>query len=318
LEIFLNDLSLAGQFADPFAFRAALQPLLELRSKRVDLQRTLYCSSTFSTRSATPVHSVREAIVETRDRLYIGIVLRWLSKAGPFWDEDRFPNPDDYFQFEGTDVTDQGLGEVSRRVLGGLDAGAFSFVDEAYNRFKRTPLIVLHGLEEAPLGNVEVCNFWELADIANAVDLRPTNWKMMVKKTAERFDLLTFSPTILDYLDGEPFHDGVVNRLFALLEVLQTLAYETQADGSFMAKGLELWQRHTRGDKAWFTDESETNKIEFKSELTFTNADTRERYFCTWHGKVKLNQFRIHFQWPRPSGQRHIKVMYIGPKITRK
>lgn len=108
---------MAGQFSTPAAFRAALEPLLELRAKRVELQRILYCTSTFSTRPATPVHSVREAITETRDRIYIGIVLRWLAKAGPFWDDDRFPNADDYFQFEETDVTDQGLGEASRRIL---------------------------------------------------------------------------------------------------------------------------------------------------------------------------------------------------------
>ncbi len=25
---------------------------------------------------------------------------------------------------------------------------------------------------------------------------------------------------------------------------------------------------------------------------------------CPWHGKIKTPQFRIHFEWPRPAGQR--------------
>lgn len=318
MEIFLNDLSVAGQFADSSAFRATLQPLLELRSKRADLQRILYCSSTFSTRAATPVRSVREAVLETRDRLFIGIVLQWLGKSGPFWDEERFPNPDDYFEFESDDVTDQGLGEGSRRSLGGLEAGVFSFVGDPSKRFERTPLVVTHGLFEAPLGHVPIPNLWLLTELEKTIDTRPTSWKQMVEIIPERFNLLKFSPEILGQLDGQPFHAGIVARLFALFDVLQTLAHETRDDDSFSARGVELWQKHTVGDKAWITDESEANKVEFRSELTFKDSETGSNRFCPWHGKAKLNQFRVHFEWPRPEKQKHIKVMYVGPKITRK
>lgn len=140
----------------------------------------------------------------------------------------------------------------------------------------------------------------------------------MLEKLAQRFDLLKFSPGILGHLEGQPFHSGVADRLFLLFEYFQTLAYETQADGSFTAKGLELWQKLTVGEKAWVTDESETNKVAFKTELTFPDAETGSKIFCSWHGKVKPNQFRVHFEWPRPRRQRHIKIMYTGPKITRK
>lgn len=317
MEIFLNDLSLAGQFADSSAFRGALQPFLELRSKRADLQRVLYCSGTFSARAATPVLSVREAVLDTRDRLFIGIVLQWLTKSGPFWDEERFPNPDDYFEYEDADVTDQGLGEASRRTLGGLEAGVFSFVGDPSKRFERTPLVVTHGLNEAPLGHVPILNLWLLTELEKIIDTRPTSWKLMVEMMAERFNLVKFSPEIIGQLDGQPFHAGVVARLFALFDVLQTLAHETREDNSFTERGVELWQKHTVGDKAWFTDESEANKIKFRSDLTFRDSESGSNCFCPWHGKVKLNQFRVHFEWPRPQGQKNIKVMYVGPKITR-
>lgn len=317
LEIFLNDLSVSGQYSDPANFRNALEPLLELRSRRADLQSMLYCSSTFSERPATAVHSVKEAILQTRDRLYIGLVLRWIANAGPFWDEDRFPQPDDYFHFEATDVTDQGLGEASRRILGGLDSAVLSFIDNS-QRFARTPLVVVHGLEEAPYGNVSVGNLWRLADVEKAIDTRPTSWKQMLEKAALRFGLLKFSPELLSQLEGQPFHGGVVNRLLVLLGVLQTLASETQADQSLTATGRELWQNHAVGEKAWFTDESDLNKIEFRSDMTFTDDETGAKVFCPWHGKVKSPQFRIHFEWPRPRGQRHIKIMYIGPQITKR
>jgi hypothetical protein len=318
LEIFLNDLSVAGQFADPAEFRTALQPLMQLRARRADLQRMLYCSSTFSLRPVTPVRSVREAIVETRDRLFIGLVLEWLGKSGPFWDADRFPNADDYFEFEEEDVTDQGLGEASRRRLGTLDSGVFSFIGGSSDRFKRTPLSVTHGLKEAPLGIVEVPNIWSLDDLEKVADSRPESWKSMLDMVVERFDLLSISPEILSHLDGQPFHAGIADRVFALLNVLNRLAHETKGNGSFTAGGIEIWQQHTVGDKAWFTDESDANKIEFESQLKFKDHQTGSKLFCSWHGKIKINQFRIHFEWPRPTGQRLIKVMYVGPKITKK
>lgn len=316
LEIFLNDLSVSGQYSDPLAFRSALEPLLQLRYRRPDLQRILYCSSTFSTRPATAAHSVREAVSGTGDRLYIALVLRWVANAGPFWDQDRFPQVDDYFHFEGSDVTDQGLGEAARRLLGESDAAVFSFLDSS-QRFEKTPLIVVHGLEEAPLGNVSVRNIWRLPDLEQAIETRPTSWKQTVEKAKERFELLTFSPELLEHLEGQPFHGGVADRALELLGVLNTLARETQDDQSFTARGREIWQNHAVGEKAWFTDESDRNKIDFKSDMTFRDVESGEKTFCPWHGKIKLNQFRIHFQWPRPTGQKNIKIMYIGPKITK-
>lgn len=52
--------------------------------------------------------------------------------------------------------------------------------------------------------------------------------------------------------------------------------------------------------------------------MTFSDpSPTGKKLFCPWHGKIKTPQFRIHFEWPRPAGQREIKVVYIGPKITK-
>jgi hypothetical protein len=56
----------------------------------------------------------------------------------------------------------------------------------------------------------------------------------------------------------------------------------------------------------------------FKYELSFPDPDNNaNKPDCTWHGKVKIAQFRIHFEWPRPVDQPYPKVVYIGPKITK-
>jgi hypothetical protein len=35
------------------------------------------------------------------------------------------------------------------------------------------------------------------------------------------------------------------------------------------------------------------------------------------HGKISHRYFRLHFEWPVPSGAEQIKVLYIGPKLTK-
>jgi hypothetical protein len=78
-----------------------------------------------------------------------------MSSAGPFWDDSRAPNAEDLFYFENEDVTDQGLGEVARRLLLGIEAHTYSFTGPAV-RFQRSPLRV-----DSLRDPREILNFWE-------------------------------------------------------------------------------------------------------------------------------------------------------------
>lgn len=78
-----------------------------------------------------------------------------------------------------------------------------------------------------------------------------------------------------------------------------------------------MFQLHFTGDKAWFSDSSSTEKSDFRKELTFRHPMNAGEYlFCTWHGKVKTPQLRIHFSWPIRASD-PLYVVYIGPKITK-
>jgi hypothetical protein len=271
-----------------------------------------------STRPVTPSFTLQQAVLATRDRTFISLVLSWLNRAGPFWEDEREANVDDYFHFEGINVTDQGLGEAARRLLRPTEAGTFSFTDSTA-RFTRTPLVVKHGLEEDPLGQVHVPNFWQLDELQNVLVQTPTNWQEMLDAAQQSYNGLRFRLGINDSLGAAPFDRGIAERALELLAVLQSIFEETNADSSLTPAGLELLQMHFVGDKAWFSDESEQNKRDFAREMTFVDpADLGSRIFCTWHGKVKKGQFRIHFEWPRPKNQRIIKVVYVGPKITKR
>jgi hypothetical protein len=314
VEWHINDLSLAGQYETPVIFRAALEPLLKLRHRSAAIAARIYCSRSFTQRLSTPSHSVQHAVLALKDKDYTTLVLTWLSKAGPFWDDERRSNPDDYFHYEETDVTDQGLGEAARRRIVLTDAGVFSFLDGT-NRFALTPLQVGHGLPEEPLGEIDIPNWWDVSKLAVAATPESESWTEMLNTARIRFQRLKFSDAIDKDLRSVPFHGGIVHLIFERLGVLEAIANETiDAHGTLSDRGKELREEHFVGKKAQFSSE----KPRRESDLTFPDPDNSTRQlFCPWHGKVKLGQFRIHFEWPRPDNQRDIKVAYIGPKITK-
>lgn len=320
MQVFINDLSLDGQFATPSAFRQAMEPVLVLRMKEPYLRRHLYCSRVLGERYVTENNTLKQAVYALTDRNFKGLVLAWITKNGPFWDDSRQAHSDDYFEYEGEDVTDQGLGEAARRWLSDFDVGTYSFAGSRHN-FEKTPISVQHGLSEAPIGHIDIHNFWEIARLQRLVaDIRPEpqNWMETVQRADHDFEGIIFSPQITPRLDIHPFSQALARRIFERLRVLNDLVAETRDDGGLTDKGRQLRESHFVGDKAWFTDESDGNKQKFKESLTFPDPESpSDSIFCPFHGKVKSPQFRIHFEWPRPSGRKKIKVVYIGPKITK-
>lgn len=316
MEWHLNDLSVHGQFAGPAAVREALEPILKLRVRRPDLRSRIFCSRTLYLRPATRALNLQQAITGAGDRLFARLALEWFANGGPFWEDERAANPNDYFHFDHSDVTDQGLGEAARRRLDAIEAASLSLTGAG---FERTPLLVQHGLPEDPLGQVEVPNHWVAEDLEVHSQRRASSWVEMMDVARSRMPLLVFSEEIQPRLQPSPFHAGIAERILELLAVLQSLADQTQEDSSLTRAGLEILQKYFVGEKASFTDEAQGNKRDFEDEMTFPDPLAEGvKLFCPWHGKVKQGQFRIHFEWKRPMGQRVIKVVYIGPKITKR
>ena len=313
MEWHFNELSLTAELAQPGAFRAALEPVLRLRALP-KLQGRIYCSRGLFHWFISPEVRVQQVISGCSDKGFRTQMLSWLANGGPFWDDSRTGHQDDYFQFEGDDVTDRGLGEVARRALIQIEASAFSLPGV---RFDRSPLSIQHGLDEDPYGQIEIQNVWELDGISEEESPHPQSWQALLDDVKGRLNLLTFSPDIAAQLRPSPFDRLICERFILLLEVLQVIAEETNNDSSLTPKGMDVYRRHFVGRHPYFTDESTSNKRDFRNELTFPDPlDHEKELFCPWHGKVNQGPSRIHFEWPRPSGQRQIKVVYMGRKIT--
>lgn len=316
---YINDLSLDGQFSDPFAFREALEPLMRVMSNRKDLQGRIFCARDLPTRMVTPTHSLPHAVRAANDPDYQSLVLRWVSKAGPFWDTDRTENPDDLFYHDGEDVTNQGLGEATRRLAANLPAASFSFAESDNSRFAVSPLPVVHGLLDEPYAYYDVANIWDVGQFPAPGVAPLQSWAQMLERIREEMPGLVLSNEIADQLAPRPFDPGAAERILSLVGVLHNFTEETTGDGGWTAAGMDLYSRYCMRKGARISDSSDAEKADFKRELTFPDpSNPSEKLFCPWHAKLNFGaQYRIHFEWPRPARQREIKVVYIGLKITR-
>jgi hypothetical protein len=295
--------------------------LARLRATSRAVKESLFCSGGFAQRPVIGDRPCAAVLNTYAPKQFRRLILEWLTAGGPFLEDDRWPVVDDYFEFEGHDVTEQGLGEAARRIGSNQTAGVFSFLNGLID-FEREPLTVQHGLAEEPLRHIAVDNVWQAAELERrtlASLPTPSTWAELLATADAKFPRLLIAPNILAQLRGNPFYPSVSDRATVLLSVLQEYMADRRVDGSEGAICRYIREQHFVGDLAWFTDESDRNKIDFRRQMTFPDPEEPNRtIFCPWHGKIRTQQFRIHFEWPVPVGQERLKIVYVGPKLTRR
>ena len=173
---------------------------------------------------------------------------------------------------------------------------------------------------EAPK-SVDVENYWERGALQQALeDAAPPmrTWGDLEGVARRRYPTLTFGENAFEPIRSTPFSNGVAERILLILRVLYDLKHSFGQQGGLTSKGMALYNLHFFGDKALFSDASDTEKAQFRTDLTFPNPSRAgEHLFCTWHGKVKTPQIRVHYHWPI-SASEPVYVMYVGPKITKR
>jgi hypothetical protein len=321
MRIFLNELSIDGGFPSREAVRATLMELVRTRNRSRQLEKSLYCSFSLPSRRGWAPETLQETLATFR-RDEKAQILGWLSQRGPFLEQDRQAEENDFFSFEGEDVTELGLGEAARRLLHGSEAAVYSLSEGSARDFRRTPLPVIHGLVEDPYQTLDVPNYWtiqELLQISESALPEPESWTELLDRADDQFDRLIIGSHCYAVLEGSPFNPSLARRIIALLKNLQALMKEMDEHGTLTAAGEELRQTHFIGERALFSDESACNKVYFKEDMTFDDPmNAGNRITCFWHGKINTPKFRIHFEWPVGSPKNGMKVVYIGPKISKK
>ncbi len=317
MELLANDLSIHGQFHDLPSFRAALARLMAIRASARRFGREVYCQRAFvavEAQPGVPLQQTLGRLGESERRA----VMQWLTHRGPFWDDLRQHGAGDWFECRGGIVTDTAVGEAAYRTLHGVTAGLVSVTPSDWSftpvevRWREPP----DSLEDA---SVALDNRWNERDLERslqAAELPITSWDDLRRRATPRFGRLTIAGDCFAPLAGMPFAPSAADRIRVLLDILDRFAGAFDAAGKRTLDGQRLYRNYFTGDNALFSDSSDTEKRDFRKELTFRHPNSPGGYlFCPWHGKA--SDFRIHFSWPVRSGE-PVYVVYVGPKITKR
>ncbi len=314
MEVLLNELSLHGQFSSIDDFKNAIDTVMLARNKMKQFKRELYCYRNFSQTQVTHELNLQQA-VQQLDRNKRATIMVWLTKEGPFWDDNRQHDADEYLEYQNQIVTDTPLAEVAYQCFNGNDYQAFSFSPSNY---LVNPITVVWHRNNGTISSIDVTNHWQIPTLqASLQTALPAikSWQQLASEMPIRCPNLTFSENSFSYLYPHPFVNSAAKRIIELLLTLDKFKTCFDEQKQMTNEGRHIYQEHFTGDKAWFSDSSNKEKTGFKNELTFNHPN--DKLFCPWHGKVKTPQIRIHFSWPISTNE-PLYVPYIGPKITKK
>lgn len=317
MELLVNDLSIDGQFSDILSFREAIERVMGMREIARKFGRELYCHRNMCQARVTNNLGMYQAI-QHLSQVQKSALMQWLTRNGPYWEDDQVYGPDDYLECNDHIVTETAIGEAAFRCFNGGDHRVVSLTPSPW---EVSPLAVwwrIGGVDDrtADITNYITTEVLE-ADLRSAPPIIET-WKQLALTSQERFPHLTFAFDAFDPFLGHPFVPSAAQQIIKRLDVLQRLKCCFDASGVRTKEGHRLYHDHFTGAKAWFSDSSDGEKNDFQAEMTFKHPEREgETLFCTWHGKVKTHQLRIHFSWPiHPSAP--LYVVYVGHKITRR
>jgi len=316
MELLLNDLSVHGQFTDVAAFRQSLVSVMAMRNAARRFGREVYVHRNVVNCPIAAKLSMFRALQSPTLRNEKRAFLGWFTKQGPFWSDDMQHSPDDYLECGDEVVTETAVGEAAFCAMRDVDRRLVSF---APSNWEYSPIAVRHISSVAT--DIEVLNYWQTDQMESALQQAASpiaSWAELAAVACSRFQRLAFSANCFSALDGQPFAPGATERIVRLLEVLNQLMGEVDRTGQRTPDGHRLYQNYFTGDRARFSDSSDTEKNQFKQQLTFPHPEQPgHTLFCPWHGKVNNPPFRIHFAWPPERPGTRLFVAYVGLKITR-
>ena len=315
MDLLLNDLSLHGQFPSLSTFQDAIGQIMAMRKTAGEFNRKLYAHRNITNSRVSPALSLFDALqslpIDTKRA-----VMPWLTQRGPFWEDIAEHSPNHWLECGDEIVTDTAVGEAAYCATLGIDRRLVSF---APSNWEFAPVRVT--MRNGDSTDIAVPNFWQpeqLTAACKCAQAKPRSWNEVHTTAAARFQNLTFSVDCFERLNGQPFDPGAADRILGRLHVLNQLMVAVDDSGQRTPTGHRIYQDHFTGDRAWFSDSSDTEKSEFRGQMTFPHPERPGEYiFCPWHGKINNPPFRIHFYWPERPGA-SLYVVFIGLKITRR
>ncbi|MGK9470894.1 hypothetical protein ACSST1_19315 [Pantoea agglomerans] len=313
MNILFNELSLKEDIDNPHEFYGHVKELMLARKTLLNRKIMISCHRNLVNTKFKNEKTVLEYIMNFSREEKIDF-LNWITKNGPFWEEKQLHAFEDYFSCFDSKVTGSALAE----------AAAHIYCENNYQTFSIQPSVfgdeiipVILKLKDKDI-DINVKNHIsldsiELENISNKKDIE--SWDALEEISRDEFKNLTFTEESFHPIKKMPFYKAASTSIIEKLKVLNDIKISFDSDGRFSSEGKEIYRNHFTGDKAWFTDSSDGEKRDFSNEMKFL-IDGDERLFCTWHGKVKTPQIRIHFSYPITQ-KSPLYIVYVGEKITK-
>ncbi|GKV81413.1 hypothetical protein PEC106664_21870 [Pectobacterium carotovorum subsp. carotovorum] len=317
MRIFVNELSMNNQFNNSIDVINHLTFLMKLRSNNENFGDRFVCPRGISEKVVCNGKTLRQTVLDYRNKDFTAKVLYWLDRSGPFLEY----NDDDYgrilCEFNGETIENCVIENVASKIYRNEEAKTYSF-DNSSPNFSYTPLKIDY-TDDISSGVLHIDNIWNEEQIIRVVNTwvkKPENWPELMEYLNSTFDSLIFHDEIITYLSRHPFSMVISDRVITLMNILNNYVNSHDKNKNRTNLTNEIIRDFFSGDKAPFTNESTTNINEYRKEMTFNINGKTE--LCSWHGKIKHQEFRIHFQYPFSAKMDKLEVVYIGPKITKR
>lgn len=319
MEFFANEMSIHQQFHDLPTFRDAVGRLMAMRNVARRFGLDMYCRRALLGVEPVPGVWMQQAVqgFGANERRAL---MSWLTHHGPFWDDIRRHDADDWLECVDDIVTDTAVGEAAYRTMLGVECALISATPSDWDY---SPVEVVWRRETEGLDdrNASLDNWRDGAALKEWLQNAPPpirSWADLGELSRIRFTRLTFADGCFEPLAGVPFSRSAADRMVFLLSALDSFASEFDASGSRTPEGSRIYREYFSGEEFAFSDSSGSEKRRFRARLTFPHPDRPgESLFCTWHGKVSRMTLRLHFSWPVRADE-PVYVVYAGPKLTRR
>jgi hypothetical protein len=323
VDFIVNDFSLEEQYAGVYDFEQAISQMMEIRNLTRRFGCNLFCHRNLPQAKVTPTMTMHDAVQKLGTNRRRAIML-WLSKDGPFWDEEKNPASNEYFEYSGSFVTDTAMGEAAFRCLFGDESGLASFVP---SNWEFSPVTVSRIIDDQHWEPVYIRNFWNSDELERFLEGQPPsirNWRQLERAARTRFTSVFFSENAFAHLEGHPFSPSAAERLRFIFNILNQFKQCFDENGRRTQEGHRIYQDFFTGRQgdggrgALFSPSSDQEEHDFENDLTFPHPEIpTATLFCPWHGKVQTPQLRVHFSWPVRANET-LYIVYVGPKITKR
>ena len=311
MDFFFNELSIHDQFQSRAEFKTAVSQFRKYRDAVTGADFRFYIHRNILKRRVVG-NSFRSGIQACFNRQQVRTLMNWFNKDGSFLPDDAYSAAEDRFTcyFPGVseeasrNVTGTALAECAFRKMSGENTYLTSLEPSEYNWIPIRVSMELFGDTVIENDYTEQLLTRRLARLLPAI----SSWPVLL----DRIELLPgviLETEVMEKLRANPFARNIAEGLYVC-----AIALSEMATAPSLEQFNELYAKYATGMNARFSDSSAGEKRKFKENLTF-KVDN-EPCLCSYHGKVKIQQYRMHLE-KKPVFQNPARIVYIGPKLTK-